>query len=787
MFKNYLKIAYRNLKRNKGYAFINIAGLAVGLAVCLLMALYVRHERSYDRFHEKADRIFQVLTAFERAEQRSVLARAPVPLGETLGATFPEVERVVQLYSMNGVVRRGEKAFEEELLFATPGFFEMFSFELVRGSPATALDAPDAVVLTRETARKYFGGAGALGRRLSIRLRGTFYDFTVTGIAEAAPSTSSIRYDVLLPFGRLKSFVRSFANPNWGTLSPYIYVQLPSRAHAEVLEGKFSVLQEQVPESQSGMQFRLLPLTAVHLTPGVSNPLEPTSRPAYAYILSGIALFILLIACINFTTLAVSRSARRAREVGMRKVLGAVRPQLIRQFGGEALLMSLVALLLGLALAELLLPAFSRLVDVPLSFAVWGQPVMLLVLGGLLLFVGLLAGSYPALYLSRFDPVTVLKGPFRALGKSRLTRVLVVFQFALSIFFIIGTLFMARQLDLLQTKELGFDEEQVIRFDVPFREGARLLGRYRNALADEPGVVRVSGSWEQLGGGDGVGFNRMPTTSGTTEMKLHAFGVAPGFLETLGIELIEGRSFSEARAGGAVIVNEAMVRQMGWDRPLAREVSVRFTVENAPVIGVVENFHFRSLHHALTPLVMHTSAPLTNLYVRIAPDDVPGTLATLEAAWEETAPEIPFAFTFLDEHIEQQYRADRRWARIISYAALLAVLIACLGLFGLAAFAAERRTKEIGIRKVLGASVPSIVVLLSKDFLKLVLVAFVIAAPLAYYAMSRWLEGFAYRTELGPWIFVGAGALALVIALATVSYQAIRAALANPVEALRAE
>ncbi len=794
MLKNYLTIALRNLRRHKGYTAINAGGLAVGLATCLLIVLWVQHELSYDRFHAEAERIYRVLYIAEGEDgSEEALAQTPRPLASALDSAFAAVERAVRINRNPGVVRRGAQSFREEITFADDGFFQMFSFPLERGDARTALRAPNTAVLSTPAAQKYFGDENPVGQRLSVRLGGAFYDVTVTGVAAPLPENSSIRFDVLLPLNEQSAYRTAFANDNWGTLSPRLYVQLASPKAAIALSEQIpAFIERSIPEGFHAKQLRLQPLAEVHRTPSVTGGLAPTSDPSYAYILIGIALVVLLMACINFTTLAVGRSAGRVREVGIRKVMGAVRAQLMRQFWGEALLMSALAFLLSVALARLALPFFNALAGTRLHLGAWTDPVMLSVGTGLFLLVGLVAGGYPAVYLSRFEPTEVLTGRFRVGGRSRFTAALLVVQLTVSTALIICTLFMGQQLHLLQTRNLGFEQEQVVRLGVPPQEGVTLWERMQQALADEPRVQSVAASWNQIGGGEGVGFNRLPTTAGAQEIEAASFKVSPGALETLDLALAQGRPLSASKGKGEqaapqVVVNEAFVKEMGWDDPLGRRVSVLFGVQDAPIVGVVKDFHFESLHEKIRPLVIDMSGPFSTLYVRFAAGDPQTALRTVEVAWNQVAPELPFAFTFLDEAVEQQYRAETRWTRTVTTASVLAIFIACLGLFGLAAFAAERRRKEIGIRKVLGASVASVVGLLSKDFLKLVLIAFVVAAPVAYVAMRRWLEDFAYRVELSPWLFLAAGAAALGIALATVSVQAVRAALADPVEALRSE
>lgn len=798
MIKNYLTVALRSLLRHPVQAAINLVGLALGLAVCVLLAQYLKHEWSYDRFHEKADRIARVLyvTQFEDQPEQ-VHARTPVPLAKVLREAVPEIRRTVRLKEHDGVVRRGENLFETRVTFADSTFFDVFTFPLAHGNPETALARPEGAVLSTEAARRYFGTTEVVGRGLSIRLRERFYDVTVTGVAAPLPSNSSIRFDVLLP--RASAYDNVLAGANWGTLSPSLYVERVPGVSNEALQSRLSsVVAERLPDRSTADALRLQPITEIRYTPSVRGGLVPTRNPNYLYVLIGIAAFVLLIACINFMTLSVARSAERAREVGVRKTVGARRRQLMAQFWSEAFLLCATAMVLGLGLAALFHPVFQRLVSAPLPSIEWTDPVLLGLLGGLLLVVGLVSGSYPAAYLSRFRPTAVLRGTEGVGGSPLLVRGLVVLQFALAIGLVSGTLVMVQQMDLLQSTSLGFEQEHVVRLPVPFREGADRWKRLHSALADEPRVQHVAGSWNQLGGGDGVSFNSMPVAAGggsigvgdEGDFEALTFGATPNVVETLGLEVVKGKSFAELEArleDEVVLVNRAFAEAAGWDAPVGRRVSILFGVEDARVVGVVDDFHARSLHHEIQPLVITLDSPLTTLYVRLAPGPLGVAMDRLRAAWHETMPDLPFQYTFLDEAVEQQYRAERRWTRTIRYGAGFALFIACLGLLGLAQLAAQRRTQEIGLRKVLGASIPSVVGLLTRDFLQWVALAFVVAAPLSYWAAQRWLQDFAYRIDLGPGLFLAAGGLVGLVAFLTVGVQAWRAARLDPATTLRDE
>ncbi len=805
MFKNYLKIALRNLRRYKAHAAINIAGLAVGIACCLLIFLFVRHELAYDRFHENADHLYRLHKLEKRTDGERSLASLPPPLASALTEEFPEIEQAVRLFlpfnEATKLIHHGENRLEEKVHFADANFFTVFTFPLLKGNPATALQDPNAVVVSEGLAAALFGNEDPIGQHLSIRIGGNDQDFLVTGVAKRPPENSSLKFNLLLNYQKVKDELRGFYGENvlasWNNFTE-IYVQLSEKAQASIVQSQLPSLVEKyrgnlvqswrLTNAPDAFQLRLQPLTGVHLNPTIQGGIVPTSNPAYSYILSGIALLLLILACVNFTTLAIGRSMSRGREVGMRKVLGAVRLQLMKQFWGETLLMSFLALLLGLGLAELLLPVFNELSGKNLSLSQLNNWMTLASLAGLLLLTGLAAGSYPAAVLSGFHPVEVLKGTLKISGKNRLTQSLVVIQFVLCIGLLISTLVMFRQLDFMRTKDLGFDKEQVVVIPTHTQDevGASLLAIYKNALASHPRILSVSGA-------DGLFAKTSLSLSVHTSDKnfnVFTYRVDEDYLQTLGIELAEGRNFSReitTDAENAVLVNESLVKALGWDDAVGKEVPIGFPSKT--VIGVVKDYHFEALHHEIQPMLLNVNParPIHYILVRISAGEISATLEALKEMWQKIAPNSPFAYSFLDEEVDRHYKAEERWGKIVNHASVLGVLISCLGLFGLTAVAVTKRTKEIGIRKVMGASAARIVVLVSKEFLLLVLIAFVVAAPAAYFAMSRWLQNFAYRIDISWWLFAFAGGLALIIALLTVSTQAIRAALANPVEALRYE
>lgn len=683
------------------------------------------------------------------------------------------------------------------MTLADSTFFDVFTFPLAYGNPQTALKRPNGAVLSAEAARQYFGTTQVVGRALSVKIGKQVHDVTVAAVTEPIPTNSSIQFTILLPATGRHS--EALGSAFWGTLGPSTYVERAEGVSRTALDQRFSTLiGDVVPDGPLTGRFRLQSLTDVRHGPAVTGSQISTRDPRYLYMLAGIAVFILLIAAINFTTLTVARSTERAREVGVRKTIGARRGQLRAQFWSEAFLLCATATGLGLGLAALAHPLFRDLVSAPLPPIEWTNPVMLVLLAGLLVLVGLLSGSYPASYLSRFEPATVLRGSGGLGRPPRLVQGLVVLQFAVGIGLVVGTIVMVQQMDFLHSRSLGYDTGPVVRMRVPFEEGTDRWKQLRAAVANDTRIQHVAGSWNQLGAGNGVSFQMMPVAADGRSLGVQdeedfdamALQATPNIVETLDLEVIEGMSFAErgSRMGDEVVlVNRAFVEAAGWESPIGQRVSRLFGVQNAEVIGVVENFHVQSLHHQIQPLMITLDNPLSVLYARLAPGSIADGMDRLRAAWTETMPDLPFEYTFLDEAVEQQYRAEQRWTRTVRYGAGFALFIACLGLLGLAQLSARRRTQEIGLRKVLGASVSSIIGLLTRDFLKWVGIAFVLAAPVSYWALQRWLQNFAYRIDLGPGLYLLAGGLIAGVAFVTVGLQAWRAARIDPATTLRDE
>ena len=801
MFRNYLTVAFRNLVRHKVYSAINISGLAVGMACCILILLYVQDELSYDRFHEKADRIYRVVKELDYGNGRiSRSASSPRPMALVLPEEFPEIEKAVRLGAGRTVMSYGDKRFSHMLFFVDPGIFEVFDFPLLRGDPKTALSEPSSIVITQAVAGKYFGDADPMGKILTgPRNR----DYKVTGILRDVLRNSHLRFDVLVPQARRSRDRWLPDRPSGSTPSIYTYVLLPEGCSPEAVEKKLPgfverFMGEHLRSKGWNLKLHLQPLTGIHLHSDLEHDRASVSSIATVHGFSAVAIFILLIACINFMNLSTARATRRAKEVGLRKTVGAHRWQLIGQFLGESVLMALVAFLLAVALVEVFLPTFNGIAGRELQIAYDGRGTTLLGLAGIPLLAGLVAGSYPAFFLSSFEAGDVLKGTAGAGSRrSRFRKVLVTVQFAITTALLIGTGIVYAQMDFASKKELGVDKDHVISVYCGVRERFESV---KNEWLQGPGILDAAAS-------SSVPFRSRPEFSlprwpvvpegalADAAMNIATYWIDYDFLRMFGVELVAGRDFSQARFSAdttrAFIVNESAVKRLGWESPEAA-VGKRLVLldrerggvrKEGTVIGVVRDFHMQALYREIEPMIFHMSTDrFAYVSVKVSPNRMSDALAFLR---RESGGR--FDIYILDEYVESQYRADERRGRMLGGFTALAISIACLGLFGLASFAVERRTREIGIRKTFGAPASSIVVLLSKDFVKPVLLTNIVAWPVAYYAMRGWLQNFAYRIDLGIGIFALSGILALVIAIVTVSYQALRAALANPVDALRYE
>ncbi len=780
MIRNYIITTFRNISRHKGYAFINIAGLAVGMACCLLIFLWVNHERSYDRFHKNTEDIFRAVCHWPGDEGEGWTWRTPPPLATALKEEYPEILQSTRFYWRDGLlVEHKERRFREDIGFADSSLFRIFTLPLVKGNPENILDDPKSAVISATTAQKYFGSEDPIGQTLVVDER---MSFQVTGIMEDIPTNSMLRYPVIVPFSQLEELAKMGAEDNWGDFGYNTFVLLQANADRDAVKAKVRTFLDEVLD-ENIVALELQPITRIHL-----YTLEGGGPIVYVWIFSGVAVFILIIACINFMNLATARSATRAREIGMRKVVGANRWRIIQQFMSESILMALVSLFFGLILVGLLARPLARLADIPEGSRLFDPgilPVFLLVA----LVAGLLAGSYPALFLSTFQPTAVLKGRQKS-GSAIFRRVLVVFQFTVSIFLLVGMMLMSRQIDHMGRQVLGFSKEHVVY--VPMNDALKdRIDPMRQEMLQESGIRSVAAVSNYLGQGAmwSTGSVEWEGSDRTKDaVSLSMIYVDEGLAETFDLKLAAGRFYSEEFETDAqnFVLNEAAVEAMGVESPVG--MRLRVAGQQGHIIGVVEDFNFRSLHSDISPLVLVMNPKYYRyLAIRIGAADVPGTLGSIEKVYKMFSPKQPFEYRFLDEVLDRSYRAEERSRNLFKYAVFLAVFISCLGLFGLASFMSERRTKEIGVRKVLGASKSGIFLLLARNFVSWILIANIIAWPASYYFMKKWMQNFAYRTPITPDVFVLAGFITLGLALITVSWQSLKIARTDPVHALRWE
>lgn len=795
MFRNYLKITLRNLSRRTAFSLINTLGLSVGLACCLLIFLYAKDEISYDRFHANKDALYRLIATTTSPDgavnKLGVTSMVPGPMFK---AKIPEVKAFVRLEGNEFVIKKGADVFQQGALAVDSNFFSVFSFRLKEGNPKTALNDPYSVVLTEETAKKYFGAADALGQRLQVKTDSTFKSLTVTGIAGKAPQNSSVKYEMLVPM----SFRRLLGDDKqWINFYLNTFLLLPESADLKKVEAKLAQVfaaeaggQLKEAEEKYGykekIRFGLQPLLDIHLSKDfrAGNGLTDASNPLYSYILSGIAFFVFLIACINFVNLTIAGSLKRAKEVGVRKVVGGQRRQLVVQFLSESFLLTAVSFLLAIGLVNLLLPFFNSLSDKALAFSYLLDAKMVAGFIAVFLLTGLLAGFYPAVVLSRFNPVETLYGKLRFGGKNYLLKGLVVLQFALATFLIIATVIVYSQFNYLTGFDLGYNDKNVAVINAG-QFNREKYGTVRAELLRNPAVAAVS---VDQGGRWGTVAHINGDAEADFDMKI----IDENYLPLLQIPVVKGRNFSPAFSldtAGGVMVNEAFVKMAGWKQPLGEVIDFFYQNKKYNVIGVVKDHHYAALNETVKPQIFLAapSYPLRDVYVKIEPGKSAEVLPFLQRTFKQLFPFQPYEYKFKDAENAQQYESEAQWKQVISAGAALTIFISCIGLLGLSMLAAEKRTKEIGIRKVLGASAAVIVRTLSLAFLKLVLLAAVIAIPFAVWLSQKWLENYPYRVSLNGWMFGGAAALILLVAAVTISVHATKAAVANPVKSLRTE
>ncbi len=792
MLKNYFKITLRNIRKNPGYSFINILGLAVGIAACVLIFRYISFELSYDKYHSKADDLYRVTLQTPQHQ----IALTPSIISPVLQREFPEVESAVRVYALGNyqpiILQYENRVFEEQsFALADSSLFTIFDFPLISGNAKTALKRPYTVVLSERMANKYFGNNNPLGK--TVLMNGT-REYEVTGVMENIPDNSHFQFDIIASLESRRS---------WGELSDtelrgsqfYTYVALREGADPAALESKINTFVEQQLPNSRPFELPLQPVTDIHLHSNIDHEIQPQGD--FRYVLSaGItALLILIIACINYMNLATARSVRRSREVGIRKVMGSGRRELMGQFFGESAFLTLISLLVALFLVELFAPGFFMLTgqSLPINFT---DPALLLLLAGIGIVVTILAGSYPALVLSSFKPSTVLMGGrTTTAGNTSLRKALVIFQFGISVFLIIGTLVVHNQVDYIQSKELGFNKNNIVSLTA-YKEVEQRFEAFRSELSQLPGIGKTtmaSHSPVDIGSGyriDVEGIDEDP------DFTINGLRARPEFTDMFEIEIIAGDPISENNFSAtnraedreyAFLVNKKTAQVFGVEPAdlIGRRTDVHGRI--GTIVGVFENFHFSSLHNEIEPLMIFPQDGFNKLFVSLTSSDVENALHSLEASWESFFPTIPFEYQFVDQQFDALYRSETQIGHIFTGFSLLAIFVACLGLFGLSSYMVEQRTREIGVRKVLGASLVNIIGLFSLDFLKLVIIGFVLAVPVAWYVMSDWLQNFAYRINISYSIMLLAGGLTLIIALLTVSYQAVKAAMLNPVESLRSE
>lgn len=785
MWIHHLKIAIRNIIRHKGYAFLNIFGLAAGMACCILIGLWVLDELNYDRFHENVSSICRVESNQNFSGRTLHIYWTPHPLGPALKAEIPEIEDSTRAGNLSAqLIRYKDKAFEEYAIWSVdPSFLNMFSFPMIKGDPENALSGTSSLVMTERLATKFFGDENPIGKVINVAQSA---DFTVTGVLKDIPTNSSLQFDVLVPYKYLDSIGRT--DDNFTNNQTYTWVQLHSGVATKEVSAKISgFIGTKVPRSL--MVLELLPLTKVHLYS--YSGYEKNLAVQSVYLFSIIAIFVLIIGCINFMNLSTARSANRAKEVGLRKVVGAFRSQLIRQFYGESLLFAFIALGLAVAAVSVILPAFGSIAGKEMSWNATGAGVLVLGLAGIALLTGLVSGSYPALFLASFQPVNTLKGKLKSrTGNAVFRRTLVVVQFVISAALIIGTGVVSKQMTFIKNRNLGWNKEQVVA--IPVRSYSRpSLETLKTQLANTPGILNVAVATQKpsFTSWSSSGFD-WEGKDPSLKVDVTYMEADDGYVDTMGMNIVQGRNFSKefpTDKSESFLINEEFARLMGHEDPIGKSFS--YWDQKGKIVGVIENFHFQPLRRKIEPLVIRWSQlNWTNfLFLRIAPEGIAETIGTVQGTWGKIMPDIPFSYQFLDEDFARMYMSEEQTGTLLKIFTAMAILVACLGLFGLASFAAELRTKEIGIRKVLGASVSGIVALMCREFLVLIGLANIIAWPVAYFAVKDWLDNFAYRTQIPAVFFIGALATSLAIGLMTVIYKAIRAASANPVDALKYE
>jgi len=793
MFKNLIKTAIRNILKDFGYSSLNILGLTIGIASALFLIIYISDELSYDRYHKNAERIYRVSSHIKETDDDFTWIIAQIPFAEQVSTDYPEIEAAVRFIPFQRALFKYEdkEFYEEDFAYTDTSVFEVFTYEFIKGNSKDALLEPNTIVLTETIAAKYFGTDDPIGKTL---VTGDEV-YKVTGVIKDVPHNSHYRFDAL---ASRKSLPAEFGN--WGNFGVFTYLLLPEGTDIKQFESK---IQEMYPKYMAPIfeklgikiDYILEPITDIHLKSTNANEPEPTGSIAYVYIFAVVALFLILIAAMNYMNLATARSAKRAREVGLRKVVGSNRRSLIFQFLTESTVFTFISLVLSIVLIILLIPNFNQLAGKSFDLHVVYSPAILLSLLGIILVVGIIGGSYPAFYLSRFSPLTVMKGEItKGSSGSLFRKILVVIQFTISVAMIVSTLVVFKQLNYLKTKDLGYDMKNVISLELSTREMVNKYPVLKQALLENPDILKVGSTNTRIGEGSGKVLFTVETDDGMQPRGLNFAVVDHDYVEALGITMIKGRDFQQDMPSDTllgVIVNETMAARLNWTDPVGKKVELQGRngqdILKASVVGVMKDFHQTGMYNEIETMMMVYRVNNQIIYAKLKDNNVQETIKYIEKRWNEVYPNQPFTYSFLSERFNEQFGADEKRGFIFTLFTVLAILIACLGLFGLASYTVEQRTKEIGIRKVVGASEGSVVKLISKEFLILVSISIVIAFPLSYYFMRDWLQNFVYRTNLGLFIFILAGLITVAITFITISFQAWKAANANPAESLRVE
>jgi putative ABC transport system permease protein len=800
MLKNYFKIAWRNLLHNKVFSAIKIFGLSIGLMACMLIFLYTKDEISYDQFHENKAQLYRIIQTWQFGKDPAqTIGITNAIVGESFAKEIPEVQQYVRVNGVDVTVKKNNDVFTEKPLFVDDNFLSVFTFPLLEGNKRTALKDLHSIVLSSDMAKKYFGTADVIGETVQIKLDTAFENFTITAIAKNSPQNSTLKADMLIPY---KFYDKYNSNEGWLGGSLNTFLLLSPQANINAVVNKMQTLfdkntREKLAKAKEEqgvavkIRLDLQPLTDIHLSTkaGPDNGMADGSDPVYSYILTCIAVFILIIACINFINLAVAQSLKRSKEIGIRKVVGSTRKQLIKQFLAESFLVSLIAFIIAIVLTIAILPFFNELANKKLSLSYLSDWYLYAGYFLLLLFTSFIAGFYPSLVLSAFQPVKVLYRRQKLMSKNYLTKGLIVLQFALAIFLIIGTIAVNSQLNFLLHADLGYDSKNLVRMDIPINNSSdKLPPLFKNELENKLNIISVAAK--------NGGRNISGVKANGKQITIEYNKIDDKFLPTFKIPFVAGRNFSPDYPSDtmhSVIVNESFVKEAGWNihNVVGKTVNFMESHDNRPatIVGVIKDYHFIPLKEKITPELfsMEPAFNYGEIWVKIRPDNIPQTLALLESTYKKLVPYFPYSYQFMDEINAKNYQTETKWKQIISIASGLFIFISCIGLLGLVILSIEQRTKEIGIRKVLGAAVSKIIILISKEFIVLISIAFVVAAPVGYYFINKWLQDFAYRITIGWWMFALAGVLVVTVALLTMSFQAIKAAIANPVKSLRTE